>query len=80
MLIIATTLGHPHGRVATAAGCVIALLAVQVVVVRPGLNRRSDRILAGGEAPRSRGHHTYVVLEAAKVITLTVTGVLLVAG
>jgi len=43
VLIIATTLGHPHGRVATAAGCVIALLAVQVVVVRPGLNRRSDR-------------------------------------
>ena len=79
-LIITTVLGHPAGRIATSAGCVIVLLAVQVAVVRPRLNRRSDRILAGGEAPRSHAHHAYVVLETAKLISLAVTGVLILVS
>jgi class 3 adenylate cyclase len=32
------------------------LLAVQLLWVRPRLNRRSDRVLAGHDAPRSRAH------------------------
>jgi hypothetical protein len=47
--------------------CVAAVLAIQVVVVRPPLSKRSDRILAGVTAPRSRMHWVYIALELAKV-------------
>ena len=57
-----------------------AMLATQLIAVRPFLNRRSDRVLAGLNAPRSRGHHAYVGLEVVKVIALVVAGVLLLSG
>jgi hypothetical protein len=54
-----------------------ALLAAQLVVVRPALTRRSDQVLAGAEGPRSRAHYAYVALELVKVIALVVAGVVL---
>lgn len=57
-----------------------AMLATQLFAVRPFLNRRSDKVLAGLNAPRSRGHYAYVGLEAIKVITLMVAGILLLLG
>jgi hypothetical protein len=45
--------------------------------VRPGLNRRSDEVLAGRVGPRSRGHYLYVALELIKVVALLVAGVCL---
>jgi len=53
----------------------VAALAVQLVVVRPRLNRRSDEVLAGRDGPRSRMHHAYVVLESIKVVALLVAGI-----
>jgi len=44
-------------------------------VVRPRLNRRSDRVLAGEDLPRSRDHVYYVALEAAKVAALIALGI-----
>jgi hypothetical protein len=79
VLIVATIAAHAPARVITATAVVIALLALQLAVVRPQLTRRSDRILAGQDPPRSYGHHAYVALEAVKVIALIVTGVLLLA-
>lgn len=79
-LLGASLLGAAPGCVRLVVGSVVVVLAVQLLGVRPGLNRRSDQILAGGEVPRSRGHLTYVVLEAAKVVALVVTGVLLVSA
>jgi hypothetical protein len=67
------------GRVAP--GALIALWAVlvgQVAVLRPRLNRRTRRILAGQTPPRSHLHLTYITLEAAKVVLLAVLGSLLV--
>ncbi|OHV05659.1 hypothetical protein [Mycobacterium talmoniae] len=61
--------------VAYAVAC--AALAVQLAVVRPRLNRRSDQVLAGAEGPRSHGHYYYVGLEAIKMIALAVAGALL---
>jgi hypothetical protein len=58
---------------------VAVLLAVQLGVVRPRLNRRSDRVLAGEDLPRSRGHLNYVALEGAKVVALAALGVTLLA-
>jgi hypothetical protein len=69
--------------IATAANAVTAALAgtailfVQVVVVRPYLTRRSDRVLAGVVAPRSNSHHVYIALEVGKVLALATTGTLL---
>ncbi|MEU3859536.1 hypothetical protein AB0F03_19530 [Streptomyces sp. NPDC028722] len=53
------------------------LLLAQVAAVRPRLNRRSDRVLAGEELPRSRSHLWYVALEVLKAVTLVVLGVAL---
>ncbi|MGW2418679.1 hypothetical protein ACWC0C_05345 [Streptomyces sp. NPDC001709] len=66
--------GAPAGITALTAA-VAVLLLVQLAVVRPILNRRSDRVLAGEELPRSRGHFWYVALELLKVVALIALGV-----
>ncbi|MBU3061442.1 hypothetical protein KO481_07890 [Nocardia sp. NEAU-G5] len=48
----------------------VVVLALQVVLVRPPLTRRSNRVLAGEEGPRSPAHLWYVGLEVVKVVTL----------
>jgi hypothetical protein len=68
----------PYGAV-NAAIAGTAILLVQVFAVRPHLTRRSNRILAGANAPRSNGHHVYIALEAGKVIALLTTGILLLS-
>ena len=55
----------------------VAVLLVQLVLVRPRLRRRSAAVLAGGDAPRSSAHRVYVALEAIKVVGLLVAGCLL---
>lgn len=64
----------------TAAVISSAILVVQVFAVRPRLTRRSNRILAGANAPRSRGHYAYIALEAGKVVALLTTGILLLGS
>lgn len=49
---------------------VLAALAAQLGLVRPGLNRRTDRILAGETVKASPLHTIYVVLEVVKVVAL----------
>jgi hypothetical protein len=71
--------GGPGAAVFPAVVAVTVLL-VQVLAVRPRLTRRSDTVLAGEDAPRSRAHYGYVGLEVLKVVALVVTGVLLLAG
>ncbi len=61
------------------AGAVVAL-AIQLIAVRPALTRRSDQVLAGSEAPRSRAHYFYIGLEAVKVVGLIAAGILLLSG
>jgi hypothetical protein len=43
---------------------------VQLGVVRPALNRRSNLVLAGLDTARSSTRHIYVALEVTKVISL----------
>jgi hypothetical protein len=69
------TASRPSAAVAAAGSTLI--LVVQVSLVRPGLTRRSRSILAGADIPRSHAHHVYVGLEAAKVVALLTTGILL---
>jgi hypothetical protein len=71
----------PPARVMVAILAAVAVLAVQLVAVRPSLTRRSDAVLAGGEGQeRSRGHYVYVGLELIKAIALLMSGILLLAA
>ncbi|RAG83373.1 hypothetical protein DN069_22635 [Streptacidiphilus pinicola] len=67
--------GGPRPAATGLAALVVAVLAVQLGLVRPRLNRRSDRVLAGAQLPRSRGHLAYVALELIKVIALVALGI-----
>lgn len=77
---VAVATGSPTVPVTALTVVVVALLAAQLAAVRPVLNRRSDRILAGEEAPRSRAHFVYIGLELLKVIALVVLGVTVLAA
>ncbi len=70
----------PPLRVVVTSAIAFAALTIQLVVVRPRLNRRSDKVLAGLDAPRSRAHYAYVGLEVAKAIALAVGGILLLSS
>jgi hypothetical protein len=72
--------GPTSSRIVVAFAVAGVALAVQLIAVRPRLTRRSDQVLAGLDAPRSRGHYAYVALEGAKVVALVVAGILLVTG
>ena len=72
--------GPTPARIAVAVAVAVVALAIQLIVVRPGLTRRSDRVLAGSDAPRSRAHYLYIGLEAVKVVGLIAAGILLLKG
>jgi len=81
IVILAVFLASPPSvGVSVAFGIAFTALIFQLVAVRPWLNRRSDKVLAGLNAPRSRGHYAYVGFEAIKVIALAVTGILLLSS
>lgn len=80
VLVVTAVVDPPQAAVATALAVVFAALALQLFAVLPRLNRRSDMVLAGRNAPRSRGHYVYVGLEVIKVLALAVAGILLLSG
>jgi hypothetical protein len=53
------------------------LLLVQVIVLRPRLDRRARRLIEGQNPPRSHLHLAYVAAECAKVVLLPALGILL---
>ena len=61
------------------AAAVAVVLVVQLAAVRPALNRRSDRVLAGEDGPRSHAHFGYIGLEVLKVAGLLAFGVVAIA-
>lgn len=71
---------HPVWPLALALAALIVLL-VQLIAVRPRLNRRSDEVLAGGPSERRSSTHLYYVgLELAKLALLVALGVTLFAS
>jgi hypothetical protein len=79
-VILATAIANrPTAGVMAAIAVACVVLALQIVVVRPQLTRRSDQVLAGLDAPRSRGHYVYIGLEAIKVLALAAAGILLLS-
>ncbi|KOV77200.1 MULTISPECIES: hypothetical protein [unclassified Streptomyces] len=80
VVVLAVALGDAPAAVIALTAAVAALLLAQLAVVRPLLNRRSDRVLAGEELPRSRSHLWYVALEVLKAGTLVALGVALLTA
>ena len=76
-VVAALAAGPTRGPIVAAFAAALAALAVQLIAVRPVLTRRSDQVLAGLDAPRSRAHYFYIGLEAVKVLALATAGVLL---
>ncbi|WP_328760312.1 hypothetical protein [Streptomyces sp. NBC_00271] len=74
-VIIAVVVGGAPAVVTFLTVVVSLLLLDQLAVIRPRLNRRSDRVLAGEDLPRSRGHMYYVAAEVAKVVALFGLGI-----
>ncbi|MFD8244873.1 hypothetical protein [Nocardia sp. NPDC059691] len=70
LLVLAAVIVGPGAATWAWLGLAAAVLAVQIVVVRPPLSRRSDRVLAGEELPRSHAHYWYIGLEVVKVVAL----------
>lgn len=79
-LVIALVVAEPSATVAVAGAVVVLILGAQVALVRPRLTKRTDRVLAGVDTPRSHAHMAFIALETAKVVALVVTGVALLSG
>jgi hypothetical protein len=79
-IVIALALGHPPVSIVVAFAVVDVALVAHLLGVRPRLTRRSEGVLAGQNAPRSRAHYAYVALEVIKVVALAAGGILLLAS
>ncbi|GGW62627.1 hypothetical protein [Streptomyces xantholiticus] len=75
VLIAAVAVGGPPPSVSVLTGATVLLLGLQLLLIRPKLNRRSGRVLAGETLPRSRAHHFYVAAESVKGLTLLALGI-----
>ena len=80
VILVSTVAAPPPAGVAVALAVVFGVLALQIGAVRPRLNRRSDHVLTGVDAPRSRSHYVYIGLEAIKVVALAAAGILLLSS
>jgi hypothetical protein len=80
VIAVCLSVAGESGPVLVVAAVTAVLLAVQLLVVRPRLNRRSAHVLAGQDAPRSRAHHAYLGLEALKLAALVALGAALLSG
>ncbi|WP_028846021.1 MULTISPECIES: hypothetical protein [Thermocrispum] len=81
VLVVAAIVAGITGLELALGVVVIAILAVQLLGVRPRLTRRSDQVLSGKSdgSQRSRTHYVYVAFEVAKVAGLIALGAALLA-
>jgi hypothetical protein len=83
VLAVALGLDPQSGVINGLAIGVGAVLVVQLAVVRPWLNRRSNRVLSGerpADAPRSKAHLVYVAFEVVKLAALIALACYLLAA
>ena len=81
--VVAAALGDASTTAWVLLVVAAVVLAVQLIAVRPALNRRSDAVLAAADpadVPRSRAHLWYVGLEVIKVVVLIAVGSALLAS
>ncbi|MGW4884261.1 hypothetical protein [Streptomyces murinus] len=75
VVIVAVAVGAAPAWIIGLTAAAAVLLLAQLAAVRPYLNRRCDRVLAGEKLPRSRSHLWYVALELLKVAALLALGI-----
>lgn len=80
VIAVCLIIARPSNLVLALSAAAAVVLVVQLLLVRPRLNERSTRVLAGEDAPRSRAHHAYIVCEVLKVLTLASLGAALLSG
>ena len=83
VIAVSLIIEPPSATITTLAGVTGAVLVIQLAMVRPRLNRRSNLVLSsppGTEIPRSRAHHAYVALEVVKVAVLIALSCYLLAA
>ena len=80
VILVSIVATPPSTGAAAALAVAFAALALQIGAVRPRLNRRSDQVLAGLDAPRLRGHYVYIALEVIKALALAAGGILLLSN
>ncbi|WP_406447504.1 hypothetical protein OHB14_50505 [Streptomyces sp. NBC_01613] len=78
-VLAVVAVGGPGTSVVALAAVVAGVLAGQLGLIRPRLNRRSDRVLAGEQLPRSHAHLYYVAFEVIKAMALMLLGIRLLA-
>jgi hypothetical protein len=74
--VIAALISETPAPVLAALATAVVILLIQLAAIRPVLNKRSNRVLAGETGNRSHAHLYYVAAEALKVAALVGTGVL----
>jgi hypothetical protein len=74
VVVVAVAVCGPPVAVLVLTVLAVVLPAVQIGAVRPVIDRRSDRVLAGEDLPRSRAHLLYVACEPVKLVTLVALG------
>jgi hypothetical protein len=74
--VIAALTSETPAPVLAALAAAVVILLIQLAAIRPVLNKRSNRVLAGETGNRSHAHLYYVAAEALKVAALVGTGVL----
>ncbi|WP_262704252.1 MULTISPECIES: hypothetical protein [Streptomyces] len=80
VIVVAVLAASPTVPVAVLTGVVAVVLIAQLAAVRPFLQQRGSRVLAGEHPPRSRAHHAYVGLEMLKVPALIALGAMALAA
>jgi len=78
--LVAAIAGPVRAPAVMAGALPIAVLVLQVAVVRPRLSGHSDAVIAGSRIRRSSSHYAYVATEIVKVAALATAGLLLLAG
>jgi hypothetical protein len=78
--LASVVIARPTASVAALTAASVVILAGQLIAIRPRLNRRTDRVLAGQHHSRSSMHVYYVGLEAGKVLALAALGVSLLVA
>jgi hypothetical protein len=73
LVLVGLAVGLPAAAWVLVAA-LVGVLAVQVLLLRPRLDRRAERIVAGETPPPSRQHLAYIALEGAKVLALAALG------
>ncbi|HSA51543.1 MAG TPA: hypothetical protein VLH10_15725 [Yinghuangia sp.] len=75
-VIAAVATGGPSTAVVVLTAAAVAVLFGQLAFIRPGLNKRSNAVLAGEDPAlrRSRAHLYYVAAEIVKVLLLVALG------